>query len=194
MVMPPRARWTPLPPISARRRARTGNWWTLGGRLVPVVAQQRQAMAGATSAGERLARAGMQSATIDVRNLSYHEGRLDLASVERLAGPLRNLDKQMAAAQSTLSSVQSAWLTAPIASRLSSFGARVQKAGHAADLGVQLVGAAPDLLGGDGCDTISWPSCRRPNPGVSTASSAPTVSSPLIKGGSPSCKRVRLVR
>ncbi len=146
--------------VAALRRAsaafgsantQTASWWTLGGRLVPIVSQQEHALTSATAAGRDLAGAATDEASgFNVHNLAYHDGRFDLDSIEAMSGRLGSLDAQIAHAQLALQRVRSPWLTAPLASRLDRFAAELTKARNGADLGVRIVNEAPYLLGGHG--------------------------------------------
>jgi hypothetical protein len=130
---------------------RTSSWWTLGGQLVPVVSQQRRAMIEVTRAGRDLtASAATEAGSIDFRDLAYHDGRLDLASIRALSGPVEALDAQIASTQALIARARSAWLVSPISGPLQRLGSELDKARRSADLGSLAVADAPSLLGGDG--------------------------------------------
>jgi hypothetical protein len=131
--------------------SRAGAWWTLGGRLVPVVAQQRQAMAAATDAGYDLAEAASrQTGQLDLAGLRYQAGQINLAAIRAAGPPLTALDDQLAEAQARLAGIRSSWLVAPIGARLDHLATELTQAHNSADVAVAAVKAGPDILGGDG--------------------------------------------
>jgi hypothetical protein len=131
--------------------SRAGAWWTLGGRLVPAVAQQRQAMAAATDAGYDLAAvASRETGQLDLAGLRYQAGQINLAAIRAAGPPLADLDEQLAEAQGRLAGIRSAWLVAPVGVRLDHLATELAQAHNSADLAVAAVKAGPDILGGDG--------------------------------------------
>lgn len=131
--------------------ALAGSWWSAGGRLVPIVSQQRQALADATSAARSLTGAARrEAAAVDIHSFGYVNGHVDLPAVEAAGPPLRALNSQISGARSTLAGLHSGWLVAPIASRLDAFDEELTKAGRNVTLGAQAVEVAPELLGGKG--------------------------------------------
>lgn len=131
--------------------SRAAAWWSAGGRLVPIVSQQRRALTQATSTAQGLtAAASREAATVDVRSFGYVNGHLDLPAVSAAGPPLRALSAQISGAHVTLGRLRSGWLVAPIASRLQAFDKQLTSAGRNVTLGAQVVQAAPGLLGGNG--------------------------------------------
>lgn len=130
---------------------KVGAWWTAGARLVPIVAQQRQAVvAGAQVARDVAYTASQQSQRIDFGSLHYQSGGLDLNQVAALAGPLNQVDQQLTDGVARLRSANSSWLVGPLESRLQLLTSHVVKAQGSASLASEVVEAAPGLLGGDG--------------------------------------------
>ncbi len=135
----------------ATASSRTAGWWTKGGRLVPIVAQQGRALGGATNAAHDLTTSAQsEESTVNLRDLGYHDGQIDLSRVRVLAKPLSRLDGQLAAAQQQLATLGSPWLVGPIRSRLGSLRSAVDQAHRSTDLASKAVRIAPGLLGGDG--------------------------------------------
>ena len=135
----------------ASAASRTDSWWTAGARLVPVVAQQRQAVATAsTVARDVTAVAANQAAGIHYSQLRYSDGHFDLARVTALTGPINVVDSQLTGATAQLRTLQSGWLLQPVQSRLGQLDTQVTRAQASASLAAQLVKVAPSLLGGDG--------------------------------------------
>ena len=80
----------------------TDSWWTAAARLVPVVAQQRQALGQASAvASDVTATAADQASGINYQQLRYSDGQLDLDQVNALAGPLDIVSNQLTAATAT---------------------------------------------------------------------------------------------
>ena len=130
---------------------RTDSWWTAGARLVPVVAQQRQAVGTASAvARDVTAVAANQAAGIHYSQLRYSDGRFDLGRVSALAGPINVVSGQLTGAAAQLRTLQSGWLLEPVQSRLAQLDSQVTRAQSSASLAAQLVQVAPSLLGGDG--------------------------------------------
>lgn len=134
--------------VAARR---TGAWWTAGGRLVPIVAQQRQALARATSVARSVtALAASEASGVKLSALTYHDGGIDLGRLRALDGPLDTVDSRLGAAARQLASLRSGWLLSPVRSRLGLLDTQITSAHVKASLADQVVRAAPGLLGGDG--------------------------------------------
>jgi hypothetical protein len=134
-----------------RAHRRTDAWWTLGGQLVPFVAQQRRAIVEVTGEGHDVtAAAATEAGAINFHDLSDSHGRIDLPAIKALAGPVDALDSQIMVARDVIARSQSGWLVAPIAGRLSRLETELTKAGNEVDLAAEAVKDAPDLLGGDG--------------------------------------------
>lgn len=124
---------------------------TLGGYLVPGVAQQERALSRMTNTGAALAvTAGEQSSQLDLSSLKYAHGQIDLNAVRGFAAPVRALDAALASAQAEARAVSSPWLVAPLSDELNKFNVAVDKARSTTDLAMTAVKEAPDLLGGNG--------------------------------------------
>jgi hypothetical protein len=135
----------------AAAASRTDSWWTVGARLVPVVAQQRQALAQASAvARDVTAIADQEAAGINLAALRYAGGRIDLNRLRQLMGPLGVVDSSLGRAVHQLAPLNSPWLVSPIRSRLRLLDGDVNKAHTSAALADQVVRAAPALLGGQG--------------------------------------------
>lgn len=130
---------------------RANSWWSSEGLLVPVVAQQRRAVAGAAEAGHAVTTGAAQAARgIDLRHLGYSNGRFNLAQIRALATPLQHLRVDLDTARSQLRSVQSSWLLSPVGDRIASMGTRLSRIAGRATEASHLVNIAPSLLGASG--------------------------------------------
>jgi hypothetical protein len=124
-------------------------FWTWPARLVPVVAQQREALARASSSGGQIARAGSAAAdTAPYQQLKATNGQVSLPTVRSMQQPVADSAAALLAAQKTLHAVRSPWLLSPVASPLADFSRQVDDALPQAELANLALQAAPGLLGG----------------------------------------------
>ncbi len=127
------------------------SWWTAPASLVPVVSQQRRALATGTSAAGRLAKTGASEVpSLDYRRLYYHDGQVNLAAFPAMLGPSEILDHAIAAASRIVSRSGSPWLLEPINSRLQLMQRDLGRAKSSTDLAVRAIPLLPAMLGGDG--------------------------------------------
>ena len=102
--------------------SKLGSWWTSVARVVPVIAQQRQALAaGAATARDVVAVAAREAPSFDYQSVNYHKGQVDLGRISAMLGPAKTLDRSLARATARLAGLQSPWLVGPIQSRLRTF-------------------------------------------------------------------------
>ena len=125
-------------------------WWTSGARLVPVLAQQRQALAtGAAAARDVVAVAERQAPSFDYREADYHKGRVDLGRISAMLSPAKTLERSLVRATARLAGLKSPWLAGPIQSRLRTFDADLARAESTTDLAVKAIPLLPDMLGAE---------------------------------------------
>ncbi len=128
-----------------------GSWWTSVSRLVPVVAQQRQALVtGAATAQYLVAAAAREVPSLDYRALKYDHGQIDLGRISAMLGPARTLEASLSVATARLAGLRSPWLLGPIQSRLATFDKTLGRARSNADLVVKAIPVVPDMLGAAG--------------------------------------------
>lgn len=126
-------------------------WWNIGGYVVPVLAQQERALADGATAGARLTSVvDRQADALDLSNLRFRDGRIDVQSLEALQKPTVLVDQAVISAQHEMAKTRSAWLISPIETRLSSFDSQMTRFRSDADLAVLAVRDGPALLGADG--------------------------------------------
>ncbi|MGO8864790.1 MAG: DUF4012 domain-containing protein [Acidimicrobiales bacterium] len=126
------------------------SWYTAGGRVVPVVAQQQRFLAGTLRSASSAAAVGhRQASAIDVQ-LGSEPGQVDVSRLEALATPMRILDRQLHATDGQLASLGSPWLVGPLQDRANSFRRQLTQATHSVDLGVEATRVLPAMLGADG--------------------------------------------
>jgi len=126
-------------------------WWNAGAALVPVVAQQRRAVAAATDAAATLTAVGARTAgRLDYHQLGYHDGRIDLSMLPPMAAPAATLDRAIAAAQARIGATGSPWLLPPVGNRRAQLVAQLGRARTTTDIAVQAIGVLPAMLGAAG--------------------------------------------
>jgi len=127
------------------------SWWTSVARLVPVIAQQRQALAaGAATARDVVAVAAREAPNFDYQEVDYHKGQVDLGRISSMLGPAKTLDRSLAKATAHLAGLKSPWLVGPIRSRLQTFDTDLGRAESSTDLAVKAIPLVPDMLGAKG--------------------------------------------
>ncbi len=128
-----------------------GSWWTLGGRLVPGVAQQRNTVLTASQvARDVTAAAGAEAGKIDYARLHYQTGGIDLSQVSSLKDPLDRDTGVLDHGVTELQAIRSGWVVPPLQARLNLLTAKVAGAQRSATLADQVVTASPSLFGGHG--------------------------------------------
>ena len=126
------------------------SWWTSVTRLVPFVAQQRQALAsGAATARDVVAVAARQAPSFEYQEVHYHKGQVDLRRISAMLGPAKTLERSLSTAAARLASLKSPWLVEPIQSRLRTFDADLIRAKSSTDLAVKAIPLVPDMLGAE---------------------------------------------
>jgi hypothetical protein len=131
-----------------RAHSRFAAFWTWPARLVPVVAQHREALASASASGGEIARAGaVAAATAPYQSLKAKSGAVNLDQVRGFQAPVAETAAALAAAQHTLHHVRSRWLLQPVADPLASFSAQVDGALPEAQLADEALHDVPALLG-----------------------------------------------
>ncbi len=125
--------------------------WAQPARLVPVVAQQAEALRSVTGSGEQLTHtASIAATTAPYRQLKARAGQIDLATLRSMQAPVAASAAALEAAQATVASVRSPWLVAPLTANLDRFAAEIDRTRPEADLAEQALQVAPALLGADG--------------------------------------------
>lgn len=126
-------------------------WWARPALLVPGVAQQARAVSTMADSGGELARAAATSLDeVDLDSLKPTGGRIDLASIAAVGGPVRSARDSLRSADQRLAEVRSPLLLGLVADRLDELASKVDDALATADAAAAALDAAPGLLGGDG--------------------------------------------
>ncbi len=125
--------------------------WARLGRLVPVVAQNRDtALRVVGDTADVAGRATGAAEQIDPERLTVQNGTIDLAAVEALAEPVDDLRAAVLELQATLDAPVSGWVPAAVTDRLAEVGTDVDDYAQQVDNLSLAVHAAPGMLGADG--------------------------------------------
>ncbi len=126
-------------------------WWVAPARLVPLVAQQAEAMTALTGEGHSIATAGSTAASkADYRRLRYAAGQVDIDRLRALQQPLADASQALDAAADRFADVSSPWLVGPVAAQLAKVSDEVDRIAPQAELASSGAAVAPGMLGGDG--------------------------------------------
>ena len=128
-----------------------GGVWTQPARLVPLVAQHRNAVTGivADAATSALAAADALDA-VDVNRLRVVNGSIDVEAIAALADPMHNLSSAVQRMSRTLDQSASPWLFAPFQERLVKVRTKLDAAELQALAGEAAGANGPAMLGADG--------------------------------------------
>jgi hypothetical protein len=134
----------------AAAHAKTDAWWTWGGDLVPIVAQQHRAIADLTGSGQRLAGTGATEVEhVDLRAFRASQGQVNLAAVQALRLPLQDLSNQISSALAVARRTRSGWLIPELSDPIARLSTDLSKAQASVSLALEATRDAPDLLGAD---------------------------------------------
>ena len=131
-----------------------GGPWSWPARLVPVVAQHREALVAASSSGHDLAGTGASAAaTAPYQKLKTTKGAADVRLMTKMQKPVGEATDALEAAQSDMAAVRSGWLLAPLANQLDDFAYQIDTALPEAQLARDTLDVAPAMLGANGDKT-----------------------------------------
>lgn len=124
--------------------------WAMPGWTVPVVGAQLEAIDAVADHGAQLALVGAEAAAdADLDSIRFVDGRMDLDAVAGLEVPLLDVATALDDAQEDLVDIDSPWLLPPVADRVERFAGEVDGALPEAELALDGVRLAPELLGAD---------------------------------------------
>lgn len=124
--------------------------WTQPARLVPIVAQQQQALAALVEQAAASAEAAADALdVVDFDALTIEGGVIDVAALEVLAEPLGRLEQAVSGLQVAMSEQDSPWLVAPLADRLHRYQSRADDAARQAATIHTAALVGPAMLGND---------------------------------------------
>jgi hypothetical protein len=130
---------------------KVNGWWNLGSYLIPGVAQQERALGRATRAGADLtATAARLAADVDYSKLRIIGGRIDLAALAAMAGPVAQLHQAALNAQGDLDGISSPWLVEPLETRISKLRSELARSISDSETAVLATQDLPSILGQHG--------------------------------------------
>ncbi|MFK8026172.1 MAG: DUF4012 domain-containing protein [Ilumatobacter sp.] len=119
--------------------------------LVPVAAQHRTAALELTEQAQLAADTLMtQVGTIDLDDLTFDNGRIDVDAIAALSEPLAAVRSDMSALQQAVAEIDDPWLVEPLRERMASLGDEITEQLARSDQFVDIVDLAPAMLGRDG--------------------------------------------
>lgn len=133
-----------------RAHGRLSEPWTIGAAAVPIVAQHRGAvvdMSGVGSAGAATVATALEQ--IDLDALRSVRGRIDLAALADLEGPLTEVRRALEDLRRTTDDVRSPWLVNRATYELDDFDASIDDHLPALDSALEAIRLAPQMLGVD---------------------------------------------
>lgn len=125
--------------------------WTQPARLVPVVAQHRDAGAVASTSGRRAsADVGALATVLDVDALRPTSGRFDIETIRLLAGPVDTAHRTLLSVGDDIGAVNSPWLLGTLQEQVDAATREFDDNIGSFDSLAAAFARAPSLLGGDG--------------------------------------------
>ncbi|MDO8392287.1 MAG: DUF4012 domain-containing protein [Actinomycetota bacterium] len=122
--------------------------WTQPARLLPVVAQHRNALADIiTQAASAAEAAATALDSVDLDSLTVEQGMIDVDAIAALATPLAELHAAVEQLRRSLDDADSPWLVTPAADRLHRYQERAEQAATQAEASAAAAALGPDLLG-----------------------------------------------
>jgi len=131
-----------------------GALWARPAWVVPGVSQNARALHHGVAEVADLASVGIRAAEdADLESLRARQGQIDLAAVAAMEAPLDDVLAQLRTASRTVNGLTDEWLLPPVRSHLVDLRRELADAIPSAELALEGVRVAPDLLGGGGTRT-----------------------------------------
>lgn len=128
-----------------------GSWWAAPAKLVPVVAQNVQAVQTAAASGADLNGVAAElAAQVDYDALAGEDGSIDVGRLAGYAPAAQRAADAVGSARTELTAVRSPWLAPPVADQLDTFVTQVEDAVGATELAAAAARELPAILGADG--------------------------------------------
>lgn len=136
-------------------RSTVDAWWMRPARIVPVLAQNMEALDRAVVAGDGLARAGLDvSRAVDIERVRPRDGKVDVDTLAGFERPLLRTAAALSSVGARLGDAPDGWVTAPIRRRLVDLRRRLGRATLDNARALDAVRVVPDILGRSG--TRRW--------------------------------------
>lgn len=134
-----------------RVERRVNGWWAAPARAVPVLAQHARSTGSVAEQGVELGRAAGETVVMaDYQELRYDSGQFDLDRIASVRAPLAQTARSIARSLRAIDADRSPWLVAPFDDALTDLRGELVDARDEAELALEAVEVAPQLLGGDG--------------------------------------------
>ena len=129
----------------------TDAWWAAPARATPVVAQNLDAVRTVARAGARLnATAVDLGAEVDYDELRLPDGRVDLARLASVRGPVHAASDAVASADVQVAALDSPWIAPPVRTQLDELSSQLREVRRSTTLAAAAVDDLPALLGAEG--------------------------------------------
>lgn len=129
----------------------SGSVFTAPARLVPVLAQHRNALADVVDRAATAADAAADALeAVDLDSLTIEQGAIDLDALSVLAQPLADLHAAVDSLREAIVAADSPWLLDPAADRLHRYRTRAEQATAQAAASSAAARLGPDMLGASG--------------------------------------------
>lgn len=119
-------------------------------KLVPIAAQNRQALVGAAVVGANTAESAVAAEFGDLATFRLNQGAVDLERLRGLAPALRSTVVTIDDASAALAADRSPWVLPPLQDRLTSLSDQIDALRPEAELAAEAAEVLPGLLGADG--------------------------------------------
>lgn len=129
----------------------TGALWTLPAKLVPVVAQNLDAIHQAATSGADVTRTAAEIAGgVDYDRLQLADGGIDLAVLASFEDPVERAEAVITAVDERINGLDSPWIVRPLREKLDSFASKTGPLRDGAEIAALAVRQLPGMLGGAG--------------------------------------------
>jgi hypothetical protein len=127
-----------------------GGWWAEPAEVLPLIGHNARAVQAMASTAADLSRQGEEAAAdADVDQLTISGGQLDLERVRSLEQPLVDVSATLERGAARMTSVETAWLAAPVADRVDRVQGEIADARPDARVAADAVRVVPAIFGGE---------------------------------------------
>ena len=126
------------------------SWWSLPGRVIPVLSQQLDALGAASEQGSAVSVAAQETLVLGDLDSLRVDGTIDVEAISALATPLARSVDVLELAKIELAGVSSGWLVGPISQRLDELSSELSDVSQDLAIAKVAVDAVPGLVGAQG--------------------------------------------
>jgi hypothetical protein len=125
--------------------------WAQPARLVPGLAQNRNSLVALAHEAAHITHTlATVLPQVDLEKLRVSKGRIDIAAVKALQGPLAQMQQALSHLDATVKEIASPWLVSPFTHRLESLSSQIEQQRTRSDNAAEAIKLAPALLGAEG--------------------------------------------